>query len=122
VALEGAGPGEAFGGGEGVVGELGGAADILQFGGALDDAKVGDEFGGVVERGEAGERIGEALAVAGGEALGFPLDAEFFPGAAELLKQVPQVARGRGVGAVDPDAHIVDDRSEARLEEVRRAR
>jgi len=72
------------------------APDLLQarFTSIVDQVRVW------IVRGEAGERGGEAMAVAGGEAVGFPLDAELFPAAAELLEEVAQFGGGRGVGAV----------------------
>ena len=87
-------------------------------GGALHGAELGDEQRGVGERREAVEGVGEAAALGGGQAVGVPLDAEAAAGEAELGEERAQVALGRGVAGVAPDADVGDARGEAGLQPV----
>src|SRR6185437_7650696 len=101
VALEGAGAGETVRLVERGIGELGGPPDIGELGRALDDAQPADELRGIGERAEAVEGGGEALAVARGEAIGLPFDAEPLAGAARCAQRLAQLLGRLCLGTVD---------------------
>ena len=121
VALERAGDREALGFGEGVVGELRGPAHALELGGALDEAKLRDEPGGVLEAAEAVERRLHPPPICGGEAVGVELHPDPFAGRAVTGRHLPQLARRVAPRLVHPDPDILDHRRVLRLAEVRGA-
>ena len=60
----------------------------------------------------------DVLPARAGEAVGVQFDAHALASAALLFQDLPEVVAGVDVGAVDPDADVVDDGGQAGLAEV----
>jgi hypothetical protein len=72
-------------------------------------------MGGIFQSGEAGKCRFEPAALAGGQAVAVVLDAEARPFQAQFIEDGSEVFRGVGIGAVDPDADVADNRGEGSL-------
>ena len=96
----------------------GGAADVLDLSVAFDQAQAADEMGAIFVLAAAVEGGPDVLPARAGEAVGVQFDAHAFAATALLLEDLPEIVAGVDVGAVHPDADVVDDGGEAGLAEV----
>ena len=109
---------EALGGSEGVVGQGGGLADVFQLGVALDQTKAADEMGAILVLAAAVDGGADIFPTRAGEAVGVQFYAQALAATTLLLEDLPEIEAGVDVGAVNPDADVVDDRGQAGLAEV----
>ena len=122
LALLGAGPGQAMGLVERAIGKVGGLADIDDLGRALHQPQPADEVGGVDQacrnpRAPHSSR----LPLRAGQPIGLVFDAELLARGNAWRQDGAQLEGRIGVGPVDPDADVLDDRGVLGLAQVGRA-
>ena len=80
---------QALGGGEGVVGEGGGAANVGDLSVAFDEAQAADEMGAIFVLATAVDGGADVLPAGAGEAVGVQFDAHALAAAALFLEDLP---------------------------------
>ena len=97
------------------VGKLGRLPHIGDLRRAFNETEQRDKLRCIDQRREAVQALLQFLAVGGSEPVGVVLDPQPFSFEPKLSEDPLQVGDGFGAGAVPPDAHVTDNRSEACL-------